>query len=160
MAGTLNSETIEMLSGINQYVNRVAVGLMLLALILCLKPPTKLYFEPSMAAFFQGSVANKTRPFLVKFGAKWCPACVSTESALEEYEQHSNGEVKVLVIDVDTHRELVQRYGVREIPHSFLFLNGKVIDQRVGGMDVETIRNWVKSNESSWKKQQLVPAPH
>ncbi|MFY7876521.1 MAG: thioredoxin family protein, partial [Pirellula sp.] len=59
----------------------------------------------------------------------------------------------------DTNGPLTQHYGVRGIPHSVLFLNGKVIDDRIGGMDVDDIKNWVKSNESSWKNQRLVSAP-
>jgi thioredoxin 1 len=148
-----------MLSGINQYVNWVIGAVVLLALFLCLMPSNKSDIEPSTDAYFQATIANETGPVLVKFGAKWCPPCVSTDSALEEYDHQSNGEVKVVVIDVDSNHELTQHYGVRGIPHSFLFLNGKVIDHRVGGMDVETIKNWIKSNESSWKSQRLVSAP-
>lgn len=148
-----------MISGINQSVNWVIGAVVLLALFFCFKPTTKSDIEPSADAYFQATVANETGPVLVKFGAKWCPPCVSTDSALEEYDRQSNGEVKVVVIDIDSNRELTQHYGVRGIPHSFLFLNGKVVDHRVGGMDVETIKNWVKSNESSWKSPRLVSAP-
>ena len=39
------------------------------------------------------------------------------------------------------------------------FLNGKVIDHRVGGMDIETIKNWGNSKKFPWKIQPFVSAP-
>ena len=148
-----------MLSAINRCVNGIIGVVVLLALFLCFKPTPKSAIEPSTDEYFQATVANETRPVLVKFGASWCPPCVSTDGALAEYDSQSQGEVKVVLIDVDTNGPLTQHYGVRGIPHSFLFLNGKVIDDRIGGMDVDDIKNWVKSNESSWKNQRLVSAP-
>jgi thioredoxin-like negative regulator of GroEL len=75
-----------------------------------------------------------------------------------EYESQSNGEVKVIIIDVDTNGRLTQQYGVRVIPHSFLLLNGEVIDDRIGSMDGDDLKKWLESNESSWKKPRIVAA--
>jgi thioredoxin len=107
--------------------------------------------EPSTDAEFQEVVTKETRPVLVKFGAAWCPPCRSTDTALAEYEDTSSGDVKVLVLDVESNFALSQRFRVSSIPHLLIFYKGKVVDKRVGGMDTEEIRRWLKSNEKHWK---------
>ncbi len=135
----------------NRYSNWIFGVLLAAFFLMYLTPNNKHHTEPSTDAHFQSLVAQESGPVLVKFGATWCPPCVSTDRALAEYESMSTSEVKVVVLDVDANPELSRHYGVRSIPHSFLFLHGKVIDDRIGGMDVQEIRSWVKSNEKQWK---------
>ncbi len=138
------------LSSIHHYSNWIVGALLVGIVLLYLQPSNKRNIKPSTDAHFQSVVAQETRPVLVKFGATWCPPCVSTDRALAEYEGTSSGEIKVVIMDVDENPALSRHYGVRSIPHSFLFLNGKVIDDRVGGMDVREIESWLKSNERHW----------
>ena len=142
-----------MLNLINKYSNWLIGALLVGVCVLYFKPTSKRDIEPSTDADFQSAVAQESRPVLVKFGATWCPPCRSTDKALAEYESTSNGDVKVVVIDVDSSRGLSQHYGVRSIPHSFLFLHGKVIDDRVGGMDAGEIGSWIQSNAAAWSNE-------
>ncbi len=138
--------------GMNQ-TNNWILGVLLVAVIfLYLKPNNKRNIEPSTDAQFQSLVAQESGPVLVKFGATWCGPCVSTDRALAEFDRSSTGEVKIVILDVDANPQISRHYGVSTIPHSFLFLGGKVIDDRIGGMDVPEIRSWVKSNEEHWKR--------
>ncbi len=139
------------LPNINRYSNWIVGAILIGVCLLYLQPSNKRKIEPSTDEYFQSVVAQETRPVLVKFGATWCPPCVATDRALAEYEKAGEAEVKVVILDVDANPKLAGHYGVRSIPHSFLFLNGKVLDDRVGGMDSEEIRSWVKSNERQWK---------
>ncbi len=138
------------LSSVHQYSNWLVGAMLIGVVLLYLQPSNKRNIKPSTDSHFQSLVAQETRPVLVKFGATWCPPCVSTDRALAEYDGSSTGEVKVVILDVDENPTIARHYGVSSIPHSFLFLNGKVIDDRVGGMDVQEIRTWIKSNESKW----------
>ena len=135
----------------NRYSNWIFGVLLAAFFLMYLTPNNKRHIEPSTDAHFQSVVAQEPGPILVKFGATWCRPCVSTDRALAEYESMLPSEVKVVVLDVDANPELSRHYGVRSIPHSFLFLHGKIIDDRIGGMDVQEIRTWVKSNEKQWK---------
>ena len=140
------------LQGMNQ-TNHWILGVLLVAIFfLVLKPNNKRNIEPSTDAQFQSMVAQESGPVLVKFGATWCGPCVSTDRALAEFDRSSTGEVKIVILDVDANPQISRHYGVSTIPHSFLFLGGKVIDDRIGGMDVPEIRSWVKSNEVHWKR--------
>ena len=139
------------LPSINRYINWIVGVALIGCCVLYLQPSNKRKIEPSTDEYFQSVVANETRPVLVKFGATWCPPCVSTDRALAEYESAETTGVKVVILDVDSNTKIAAHYGVSSIPHSFLFLKGKVIDDRVGGMGVEEIRSWVKSNERQLK---------
>ncbi len=136
----------------NQYNNWILGVLLVAVFFLYLKQDNKRNIEPSTDAHFQSVVAQESRPVLVKFGATWCGPCVSTDRALTEYDRSSTGEVKIVILDVDANPQLSRHYGVSTIPHSFLFLDGKVIDDRIGGMNVQEIRSWVESNEEHWKR--------
>ena len=139
------------LASINRYSNWIVAAVLIGVCLLYLQPSNKRKIEPSTDEYFQSVVAQEARPVLVKFGATWCPPCVSTDRALAEYESSATAEVKVVILDVDANPTIASHYGVSNIPHSFLFLHGKVIDDRIGGMDVDEIRSWVKSNERQWK---------
>ena len=136
----------------NQYSNWILGALLVAVFFVYLKPNHKRNIEPSTDAHFQSVVAQESRPVLVKFGATWCGPCVSTDRALAEYDSSSTGEVKIVILDVDANPEIARHYGVSTIPHSFLFLHGKVIDDRIGGMGFQEIRSWVNSNEDQWKR--------
>jgi thioredoxin 1 len=140
----------DMFSTINRYSN-VLIGAAVIAVCLFLLRPGKLReIEPSTDAQFQAAVAQESRPVLVKFGATWCGPCVATDKALAEFESSSNGDVKVVIFDVDSNPSISQHYGVSSIPHTFLFWQGKIVDERVGGMDSREIQAWIKANERKW----------
>jgi thioredoxin 1 len=138
-------------SMIHRYSNLI-IGAIIIGVCLFLFTSKKVRdIEPSTDTTFQSEVAQETRPVLVKFGATWCGPCVATDKALAEYERTSTGEVKVVILDVDSNPSLSKHYGVSSIPHSFLFFKGKIVDERVGGMDSQEISSWVQSNQVHWQ---------
>lgn len=103
--------------------------------------------EPPADAFFQSNIANESGPLLVKFGAEWCGPCKSLDKALATYSE-SKDSLKVVFVDTDQQPGLAAHYGVGGIPHSFLFKNGKVIDDRIGSMSIGQIKKWVASQNN------------
>lgn len=102
----------------------------------------KLNIEPPADTFFESKIASESGTVLVKFGADWCGPCKALDATLAEYSK-SKDAIKVVFVDVDKQPELASHYGVRGIPHSFLFKEGKVLDDRVGSMPISEVRNWV-----------------
>jgi thioredoxin-like negative regulator of GroEL len=102
--------------------------------------------EPPADAFFETNIANEPGPLLVKFGAEWCGPCKSLDAALAAYSE-SKDSLKVVFVDTDHQPGLAAHYGVGGIPHSFLFKNGKVIDDRIGSMSIGQIKQWGASQK-------------
>jgi thioredoxin len=92
-------------------------------------------------AWFQSAVLQKARPVVVKFGAQWCGPCRSLEPELDELGR--SGDIVVVRVDIEKHRDLARHYGVCAIPHLFLFDKGTVIAERVGYADHDRLRAWV-----------------
>jgi len=106
------------------------------------KQSNKRSIGPSTDEFFQSTIANETDPVLVKFGAEWCGPCKALDATLAKYQQ-SNDALKVVFVDTDKQMDLSSHYGVRSIPHLFLFQDGKVIDDQVGAISIGEIQSWI-----------------
>jgi thioredoxin 1 len=95
---------------------------------------------------FQQQVLAADRPVLVKFGADWCGPCRMMEGPLDNFEASSEGKVRVVRVDVDHHRQLAKEYHVSSIPHTLLFIDGKIVNERIGYMDENTLDEFVTSS--------------
>ncbi len=114
----------------------------ILIMLFSQKQPSQIA-PPDNNEWFQSVVLDESRPVLVKFGAEWCGPCVRMDKSLEEYAKSDDLKVKVVRIDVDQQPKLAQHYGVRSIPRSLIFHQGKILADRVGGLDTDRIRKWV-----------------
>ncbi len=47
-------------------------------------------------------------------------------------------------VNIDTHTELSMEYNVSAVPTVVAISNGKVVDQFVGGQNIEFVQNFVK----------------
>jgi thioredoxin 1 len=52
-------------------------------------------------------------------------------------------DVKVVKIDVDQEEDLARRFGVMSIPALYLFKDGKQVDNNVGFMPLEDLKEWI-----------------
>jgi thioredoxin len=101
------------------------------------------YPEPPADKWFQAEVVQQQRPVLVKFGAKWCPPCRAMEPELDEVESKLGDKVHVVRIDTDERPEIASHYGVSGIPRTFVFDNGKAVDDRTGLLNAEEMTSWL-----------------
>lgn len=79
---------------------------------------------------------------IVDFFANWCGPCKMLGPVLEELAEE--GIVDVVKVDCDESLDLAREYKVSSIPALFLMKDKKVIDSKVGYMDLEELQEWVK----------------
>lgn len=69
---------------------------------------------------------------IADFYADWCGPCQALLPTLESLSKDYQGRAEVVKVNVDNHRELALRFGVRSIPTLVYFQNKEVVDRTVG----------------------------
>ena len=80
---------------------------------------------------------------LVDFYADWCGPCKMLAPVLENLANEVN-DVEIVKVNVDLNNELAARYGVMSIPTLIVFENGQKVNQSVGFMPLEQLKQLVK----------------
>ena len=68
---------------------------------------------------------------LLDFFADWCTPCKSFAPVIEEAANTSGNKVKICKVNVDSEKELTERFGIRSIPALIVVKNGSVINRSV-----------------------------
>ncbi len=89
---------------------------------------------------FDEQIKNTRVPILVDFWASWCPPCKVIAPSLEQIAEEMAGKACVAKVNVDNNGDLANRFGIRSIPTLVLFKHGKVVDQVIGAVPKEQIR--------------------
>ncbi|MBI5971439.1 MAG: thioredoxin [Deltaproteobacteria bacterium] len=89
---------------------------------------------------FESVVLKSGIPALVDFWASWCAPCRAIAPIVEEMAQTYNGKIRVTKMNVDENPATPGKYGVRGIPTLILFKDGKIVDQLVGAVPKNQIK--------------------
>lgn len=90
--------------------------------------------NPPNDPWFQAQVVQPSadRPVIVKFGASWCGPCRMMESELDSLKSKLGSAIDIVKVDIDEREDLSDYYGIRGIPRTLVFLDGKVVADRTG----------------------------
>ncbi|MCR5265334.1 MAG: thioredoxin [Cyanobacteria bacterium RUI128] len=88
---------------------------------------------------FETEVLGVEVPVLVDFGAKWCGPCRKLSPVLDEIEITLANKVKVVKVDADENRGLMQQYSVSGLPSLLVFKNGEPVERMAGLVPKSTI---------------------
>ena len=77
-------------------------------------------------------LVGQTDYVLVDFWATWCGPCKMLAPTISRIAEEKAGVVKVCKLDVDEEPELAQKYGIASIPTLKLFVNGEVVNTKIG----------------------------
>ena len=90
---------------------------------------------------FQSEVIKSKVPVLVDFWAPWCSPCRTMAPVIEELANEIDGaKLKIGKCNVDENSALAGQYNVMSIPTFLVFQNGKVVEQFVGSVQKNTVK--------------------
>ncbi len=81
---------------------------------------------------FEGEVLQSDKPVIVDFWAEWCGPCHAVAPVLDRIVEESNGDLKLVKVNIDEQPALSQRFGVQSIPTMILFKNGEPAAAAIG----------------------------
>ena len=95
---------------------------------------------------FEEKVLQANGPVLVDYWAEWCRPCKMIAPLLEEISKEYGDRVTVAKLNIDDNPATPQRYGVRGIPTLSLFIDGEVVDSKVGALSKSQLTTWLNGN--------------
>ena len=91
-------------------------------------------------ADFQQQVSANGKAVLVDFWAEWCGPCKVMEPVLDELSTEMAEKLVVAKLNVDENPEVTQQFQVMSIPTMILFKDGQPVDQLVGAMPKDAVK--------------------
>lgn len=100
-------------------------------------------------ANFKKEVMEEKLPVLADFYADWCSPCKMIAPMIEELGKEYKGKLKVVKIDVEKAPNVAAKFGIMSIPTIILFKNGKVVNQIVGALSKNQLKEKIEGDLSA-----------
>ncbi|HEY4171076.1 MAG TPA: thioredoxin TrxC [Reyranella sp.] len=98
------------------------------------------------AQSFATHIERNGIPVVVDFWAAWCGPCRAMAPAYERVAGELEPGVRFLKVDTDAEQQLAAQYNIRSIPTVMMFRNGRMVAQRAGASDAQSLRAWIRQN--------------
>jgi len=114
-------------------------------------PPDEMIMDGTEAGFAQDVIAaSRHTPVLVDFWATWCGPCKALTPALEKVVRSAGGRLKLVKIDVDANRALVQKLSqiglpLQSIPTVAAFWQGQIADVFQGALPESELKRFAEA---------------
>jgi len=94
---------------------------------------------------FRREVLDCSMPVLVEFSAVWCGTCHIVSPIIEELIASYKDRMKYVRLDFDGNVQLVQEYGVTNIPFLLFFKGGRIVDYITGAFSGKELQSRIKA---------------
>lgn len=106
--------------------------------------PVQLPTEDSFVAF-EEAVLKRELPVMVYFHAIWCGPCIMQSPVMDKMAEDYDGKIDVVKVDCDVHKILMNKYRIRGLPLTGIFIGGEVIAKHEGYLDYDGQVAFMKS---------------
>jgi thioredoxin-like negative regulator of GroEL len=77
---------------------------------------------------------------ILRFTASWCGPCQGLAMNLETADL----KMPIEVVDIDTHSDLAQEYGIRSVPTLIMLDENTEVKRLVGSKTVNQLQEWAQ----------------
>ena len=77
---------------------------------------------------------------IIRFTASWCGPCKSLAMNLET----ANLGLPIEVVDIDTHSDVAQEYGIRSVPTLVMLDENTEVKRIIGSKTVNHLQEWAQ----------------
>lgn len=94
---------------------------------------------------FQRTIDESEIPIVVDFYADWCGPCKMMAPFVDELAARYVGRALVAKLDTDRAQRSAAPFGIRGIPTTIVFKDGKVVVQKAGAMPLAGLEELLKT---------------
>jgi putative thioredoxin len=99
--------------------------------------------EVTKENFQQVMDASAEVPILLDFWASWCQPCQVLMPVLAKLAEDYQGKFLLGKLNTEEEQELAAQFGIRSIPTVKLFMNGEVVDEFMGALPEQNVRQFL-----------------
>ena len=94
---------------------------------------------------FEADVMQRSQevPIVVDFWAPWCEPCRQLAPLLDKLAIEADGKFLLVKVNIEEHEQIAASIGVQSIPLVLAFRDGQVVNQFMGILPEEELREWL-----------------
>ncbi len=94
---------------------------------------------------FEADVLQRSQqvPIVVDFWAPWCEPCRQLAPLLDKLTIEADGKFLLVKVNIEEHEQIAAAIGVQSIPLVLAFRDGEVVNQFMGILPEEELREWL-----------------